>query len=605
MRRLWALLGCLALGVLLAVRLPAQSEGPRAEAPNSPPAAEAAPPTARNTPPSGETASTSAGNVANPSGPATVPSSGTATSPAAGSATATSPPANPPTELWPYRVRVDAALDLGLDNAPGPRQSLREEIRQRLHGQIGGFWELEFPDELQSELASPADLPRRTEGFFAPHLNGPNDKIFSLGVSRQGNRWILQAREWDGTLRLLGPVIQRETFERREVAALAVETLRAAFRPLTQIEQTKAGEITLRGRAARIPPHDPAWNPLRNGGVFEPYYRYLNKERQVDKIQRIPWTYLVCGEPVAGEGIAPGQAISGLRTAISARRRRIEAVALGAPLTDIPTVVRLTTRPPNRKPIAGVEIFVRKERNTPPVPEGQSPPPPLTRLVSDRRGELTMPPGLVPPGTPVWLFIYSGSQTLARVPFMPGMRPREELELADDSLRLQVEGDIALLQARLVDQAAQRAVMLALARKRAGEKNFTEASQILRSVSDTFQPAGMLADLNTIRSPALKTARETRDRQTESRVKKLCDDTAEIINAHFGPEKINELRDEFAELKEVANDEARDAADAAKVPGKKTPPRRKLPAPGQPAAPPAETPPAEDTKAAEDSFGQE
>jgi hypothetical protein len=188
---------------------------------------------------------------------------------------------------------------------------------------------------------------------------------------------------------------------------------------------------------------------------------------------------------------------------------------------------------------------------------------------------------------------------------MPGMRAREELELADDSLRLQVEGDIALLQARLVDQAAQRAVMLALARKRAGEKNFTEAAQILRSVSDTFQPAGMLADLNTIRSPALKTARETRDRQTEARVKKLCDDTAEIITAHFGPEKIAELREEFAELKEVADDEARDAADAAKVPGKKAPPRRKLPAPGQTASPPSESPSGADTKADEDAFGQD
>jgi hypothetical protein len=500
---------------------------------------------------------------------------------------------------------VDAALDLGIDNAPAFKQALRDEIRQRLRGQLGGFWDLEFPEESESELASPADLPRRTEAWFAPHLNGPHDKIFSLGLSRQGNRWLVQAREWDGTLRLLGPVIQRETFESREVGSLAVEALRSAFRPLTQIEQTKEGVITLRGRAARIPPHDPAWNPLRNGGVFEPYYRYLNKERRVEKIQRIPWTYLVCGEPVVGEGIAPGQAISGLRTAISARRRRIEAVALGAPLTDIPTVVRLVTRPPNRKPIAGVEIYVRKERNPPIVPEGQSPPAPLTRLVSDRRGEFTLSSGLVPAGTPVWLFIYSGSQTLARVPFMPGMRAREELELADDSLRLQVEGDIALLQARLVDQAAQRAVMLALARKRAGEKNFTEAAQILRSVSDTFQPAGMLADLNTIRSPALKTARETRDRQTEARVKKLCDDTAEIITAHFGPEKIAELREEFAELKEVADDEARDAADAAKVPGKKAPPRRKLPAPGQTASPPSESPSGADTKAAEDGFGQD
>ncbi|HBH51695.1 MAG TPA: hypothetical protein DDY91_07375 [Planctomycetaceae bacterium] len=510
----------------------------------------------------------------------------------------------------PYRVRVDAALDLGADDAPAQRTALRDEIHQRLRGQVGGFWNLEFPGDLESELVSPADLSRRTDASYVHHINGPYDKVFALGVTRIANRWIVQAREWDGSLRLLGPVIQRETFESRDVASLAIEVLRASFRPLTQIEQAKDGSITLRGRAARVPPHDPAWNPLRNGSIFEPYYRYLNKERLVERVQRMPWTYLVCGEPIPGEGISPGQTISGLRAAIGPRKRRVEPVGLGTPLTDSSTVVRLVTRPPFSKPIAGLEIVVRKERNVPPVAEGESPPPPLARLVSDRRGEFILPPDLVPRGQPVWLSIFSGSQSMARVPFMPGMRPREELELSDDSLRLQVEGDIALLQARLVDQAAQRALMLAMARKRAGEKNFTEASQILRQVSETFQPAGMLADLNTIRSPALKMARDNRDRQTEARVKKLCDDTAEIINVHFGSEKIAELREEFAELKEVADYDARDAAidaanEAAKNPTKKGPPKRKLPAPGQPATPPAETPPAADTKAAEDSFGQD
>lgn len=582
------LLGLIVCGVLV-VQLPAQS-------PSAAPAA--------------DSGAAPAGDKPAVSPPASTPAPMAGTGPAGTVPAPPNAPVAPPAELTPYRVRVDAAVDLGIDDSPWQRRAVRDEIQQRLQGQIGGFWDLEFPGDLESQLTSPADLPRWTDAGFAEHVNGPYDKLYLLGVSRVGNRWVVQAREWDGALRLLGPVVQRETFEGRDVPALAVEALRGAFRPLVQIEQTKEGVITLRGRGARIPPHDPSWNPLRNGTVFEPYYRYLNKERRVEKIQRIPWTYVVCGDPVAGEGTAPGQPLSGLRTAISARRRRIEAVALGAPLSDIPTAVRLITRPPNRKPIAGVEIFVRKERNLPPVPEGQSPPPPLARLVSDRRGEFMLPPGLVKRGEAVWLFIYSGSQTLARVPFMPGMRPREELELADDSLRLQVEGDIALLQARLVDQAAQRAVMLALARKRAGEKNFTEASQILRQVSDNFQPAGMLADLNTIRSPALKTARDTRDRQTEARVKKLCDDTAEIINVHFGPEKITELRDEFAELKEVADDEARDAADAAKVPAKKAAPRRKLPASGQPSTPaaetpPAETPPADDTKSAEDAFGQE
>ncbi|MCY2966749.1 MAG: hypothetical protein NT069_24490, partial [Planctomycetota bacterium] len=226
------------------------------------------------------------------------------------------------------------------------------------------------------------------------------------------------------------------------------------------------------------------------------------------------------------------------------------------PVADSPTTVKLATRPPTKRSIVGVEVHVRKERFVPQVPEGETPPPPLTILVSDRRGEITIPAKLAPSGTPLWLFVYSGSQMLGRVPFVPGVRPRDELELADDTLRLQVEGEIALLQARLVDLAAQRAVMMAMVRKRADEKDFAGADTLLKKVDESVKPPVLLADLNTIRSPALKSAREQRDKATEARVKKICDDTAEIITVHFSDEKIAELREEIGELKQIAADEA-------------------------------------------------
>ncbi|MCY2966750.1 MAG: hypothetical protein NT069_24495, partial [Planctomycetota bacterium] len=155
------------------------------------------------------------------------------------------------------------------------------------------------------------------------------DKIVLAGIDRIGGETTVNVREWDAATRTLGLLQTRRTTDSRATSSLVLEALRAAFRPLVQIDQTKDGAVTLRGKSNLIPPHDPAWNPLREGMVFEPYYRYLNKERKVERITRVPWTYLVSGPPVPDEGRAPGIPISGLRTAISARRRRIEAVALG------------------------------------------------------------------------------------------------------------------------------------------------------------------------------------------------------------------------------------------------------------------------------------
>ena len=468
--------------------------------------------------------------------------------------------------MRPYRFRIDFRIDLGAGHSATAEARLRDEILVLLRGQVGRFLEVSEAAATERLVSSAGDLDRLSSEQFVPFQAGEFDKILLASVDRELGQTVCRAREWDATTRGIGPLVSRSTPADAEVAATLVGCLRAVFRPVAVVEQTKEGVITLHGRGTHTPPHDPAWAPLSTGTVFEPYYRYLTKERLVDRVQRIPWTYLVCGEQDPDRGTAGAAPVSGLRTAISARRRRIEAVALGVPIGADSTTVRLRTRPPARRPIVGVEVLVQAERYVPPPAEGQSPPPPLARLVSDRRGEFRLPTSVTAPGKAVWLFVYSGSQLLGRVPMVPGLREHEELELSDDSLRLQVEGDIALLQARLVDLAAQRAVQMATARKRAGDKDFAGAEELIKRVEEGAKPPALLAELNTIRSPALKLARDQRDKQTEARIKRLCDDTAEIITVHFGPEGILDLRDEVTELKEIAEDEAAGVQPRPKTP---------------------------------------
>jgi hypothetical protein len=63
-------------------------------------------------------------------------------------------------------------------------------------------------------------------------------------------------------------------------------------------------------------------------------------------------------------------------------------------------------------------------------------------------------------------------------------------------------------------------------------------------------------DINAIRIPALKMAKARRDRTTAARVEKLCGETLELVNNYLDEEKVKELRDELAEMRQLARDEA-------------------------------------------------
>lgn len=481
-------------------------------------------------------------------------------------------------DLRPYRVRIELTI-VGAGVAGFSYERISHDMRDALDRAVGDMWQTEVVEDI-ALAASGVEGLRRLDDEACLSAYGPMgfDKAYRLTLRLAGAGYEAAGREWDATTRNLGEMIRRTSFDRREIPDQLVELLRDLFRPVSVIEQTKNGPLTLRAHGGSLARRDETWQPLREGMLYEAFYRYLNKDREVERIQQIPWTYLSPTDIVGGTSTC--SITSGLRTPISARRRRIEAIAMAATRQSPRTRLVLTTRAPARRPLGGVEV----EISTEPQPAAQATP--IERLVSDRNGMVQLSPKTMAADAPVWLLVRSGQNLLARVPFVPGLRGVEVLELPDDSLRLELEGRVAQLQSELIDTVARRAVLGALVRSRAKAQDWAKADAYLETLAAMPGTGSYLAELTAVRLPGLKAARARKDRATELRMKKLCDDLADLIKTYLNEDQLKELREELAEFKTIAAEDAAAAKQLEAAP-QQAPARepRESAAPAAPARP--------------------
>jgi hypothetical protein len=486
-----------------------------------------------------------------------------------------------PLELQPYRVR----LQIGFEDTPQFsaefRAAVLENVRDRLTRYVGAFWQWEVNEEKGEFFTGLPALKRlRVESLPRGLISDDVQKVYLLQVQNAGAGASVAGREWDLLTRQLSALAVNSVYDRREIAETVLAILRDLFRPIAAIEPSKSGPIKLRARGGEFPSPDESWRPLSTGRIFEAFYCFLDKDRAVERVQQVPFTYLSATEAI-DRGTAAASATSGLRAPLVARRR-IQPVALGTGRRGPETRLTLITRPPARKPLAGVEVEIA---------DAPTPPEELTddrrkaaalkdaarfpRLVADRNGLVVVSSSAAPAGQPVWLYVRSGQALLARVPFLPGVQATETLELPDDTLRLETEGRVALLQAELVDAVARRAVLLAQAKGRAKNQDWDGVAEAFSQIDGIRKAPSFTVDVNAIRIPALKLARARRDRTTAARIEKLCDETLELVNNYLDEEKVKELRDELAEMHQLAKDEAgaearaKAAAEARSEPEKK------------------------------------
>jgi hypothetical protein len=478
-----------------------------------------------------------------------------------------------PLEDRPYRARVRIHFAATAEFDLEFRKSILAQTADGLECCVGSFWRGQIEEEQGTLFCSGAALKRLSSDPLQKHPElVETDKAYFLAVMPQGAALQVSGREWDATTRQLGPVVTRTSLDRRDLPSVLIALIHQLFRPLAEVELPRNGPASLHPQGGNLTPADSPWAAVTPGQLFETYQCQLDKELTIDRIQLVPWTYLVAS-PATDTGRIEASTISGLRSPISPRKHRMFTLALAINDRGGETRLTLFTRAKVRKPLAGVEVeLAQSPSGNHPAPTGsaegateRSPVPTLPRLITDRNGRVSLPARFATENKPIWLFVRSGPSLLARVPYVPGLRAVETIEVPDDSLRLEVEGDIALLQAKLVDAVARRAVLMAQARSRAKVNQFDAAAAALVELDAMPKAGKFLDDLNLIRINRTKTARERRDKGTEERIRKLVLETTELVTTYLDENKLTELKDETRELRRVAEENAAAEAKAAEA----------------------------------------
>ena len=450
------------------------------------------------------------------------------------------------------RYRIDIELTFGADpmlSAAWQEQTIRqvEAGIRRSFGAMLDFRIINSPalrpvHGVGLQRMQAADLLQiDTDRESYPH--GPIerlDKRVFLTVGRVGGRYEVAGREWDTRVRSLSRVKSQSTLQRRLVFEKLVDVLVQLFRPLLVVDEARGDVIEMRVQAGEFPAPDQAAAQVRPGDIVFPVMRYRDKQRIVQKVQFLPATYVVVREVKRSR--VTGVLVSGLRMTLSGRgRRRVDKMGLRRRPDFEHSDVDFVLRSNPRKRLVGnrIRVYGKTRANEKTDQE------PL-ELLTDRQGRIRLPRKDEFPMQ--WIYIQSGEVLLARVPYAVGFEPQSTLQLLDDEIRLGVEGELNLIEGRLIDTIARRAVFMALALKQAeaGDKKGVAENQERIDALPGLQ--FFQSRLSEIRVPALERAKATKNRIAESRVNRSCDKLREVIARYMNNDQEKQFKEKLSEL---------------------------------------------------------
>lgn len=458
-----------------------------------------------------------------------------------------------PIELQPYRVRISLGFDVAPEFTAAYRNAAINELHNRLDRTFGAMWEMAVIEEGLVQPARQEVLERLTAASFEKSEQAARlDKWFVLTVETSGSAFRLAAREWDGSSRELSLPQMRTTWDRRALAQQACLLVRELFQPIVAIDKVEEDRVEVRIRAGEFPALDPAAAQLSPGDVLAPYFRYFDAEKTLRRVQSIPWTYLVV------ESVDRSRAVcrvkTGLRASLGGAARLVEKAARRIRPLHQATRLTLQVRGRGAKPLAGYEVSLRPDRDEANRADVEPAVEPQT-LLSDRWGVVTVPRN--PENPLVWMSVRSGNALLARVPFAPGVAPEATLELPDDGIRLDVEGQLAVVTADLVDTVARRAVVMAQILSNADANKWDRVDSLMAELSSIPGYQQYEARVRNIRVTATERAQQAGDRLAEARVGNLCRDALNVVAKYLDEDRLRDFRNEVDEVRRSAQTQQR------------------------------------------------
>ncbi len=449
------------------------------------------------------------------------------------------PPPPPPAILQPYRVMAYVSFETN-PMLPATTQSTTTfGLKKHLESQFHNMWVLDVARGTGETLLATEQLSVLSEESIpTSFMNSEYDKIFLSTVSHQAGKFTILSREWDTNSRTIGSLYTSVIADRREIVASLAHNIAEAFRPLANLEVVNDNVIEFLVRGGEFLPRNPDMQQFKEGDYLVPYMRFLNRKREVQKIQQLPWTYMKV-ESVTRSRIRVS-VTSAFGNPVAGKRRRVEMRAIRIRPYLPATEIFIYPRGEKQNPLVGVRCEVMDR-----VPTEEDPVDDRLKLETDRRGIVTVP---VIKKSPIqFLYVYSGQALLAKLPFIPGNSPRLEVEVPNDRARLNVEGEVALLQSELIDIVATREVLMARTRGAAKTKKWDNVSKFLNQLQDLPTLTEFTGRIDSLQVRAVQAAKLARDRVAEIRVKRLCSGISSSAEKHLDPFRIAEFRREMDE----------------------------------------------------------
>ncbi|WP_417848727.1 hypothetical protein [Thalassoglobus sp.] len=449
------------------------------------------------------------------------------------------PPPPTPQILQPYRVRVIVSFEADPMLPATMHSRTLSSLKDHLQAQYHQMWELDVKQGQETSWISDVQLKAFPHNW-APEdfLESEYDKIFLVTLSYQEKHYTALVREWDASSRTLGSLHSATISDRREFVATLGEGISEAFRPLAELEVVNDEKIEFLVRGGEFLPRNQDMQQFQVGDYLVPYLRYLNRKREVQKIQELPWTYMKV-ESVERSRISLS-VTSAFGNPIAGKRRRVEIMAMRIrPHLDA-TEIMIYPRGEKQNPLVGYRCEVMDR-----FPSKDDPVDDRLKLETDRRGIVTVP--VVEKSPLQFLYVHSGQALLAKVPFIPGYSPLLEVEVPDDTARLSVEGEVALLQSELIDIIATREVLMARTRVAAKAKRWDDVGKFLAQLQALPTQEQFVGRIDSLQVRAVQKAKIARDRVAEIRVKRLCDGISDAATKHLDPFRIAEFRREMNE----------------------------------------------------------
>lgn len=480
-----------------------------------------------------------------------------------------------PFEQRPYKVEV--ALTFGETprlNADFQR-ALMGELKTLVDRNIGGMWDVSITSANWLTPRSRRGVERLTGPQLKDHCKSQEfDKCYPIAVELVGGRFVLNGREWCRESELLSPVITASTLDRRALANEAMRLLQQLFRTVVQIDEGEGTAARIRVRAGDFWSDDPAFSQVAKDSLFIPFMRSYAKDKSLRRVQFVPWCYL-SAKKIERSRVAC-QIDSGVQAKFSSKRRtEWRGLSLKPTLTE--TQLTILPQRKSAKPLVGYLLAVFMEQPKPevakpadpnaapttpakpasnePVVEAEKP----LLLRTDRFGQVTVP---VRPDHPLqWAFVRSGRELLTKFPIVPGAEAAMTAQCPDDSVRLDVEGQVALLESDLIDVIAKRAVTVSLIKSRSKKSEWAKVDAGFAELAKLPKIDQFKKQMDEVQFPAIKAAQAKKNRFAEDKIKKLGAKVLEIATFHLDEEKVIELKEEMAELKKI--DEIKSENDAA------------------------------------------